>query len=179
MTASHCHSYCQLSPSLFLCWKLLFQFVCVIRENMFFCPFTKKGRLPRSTLHFCHLSRIAALTMLLLLRPWWTSNQVLTSLRWLNFFEKPTSSFEQKEASISLDFFWWKKVSYLFKISKSTLSQIFFLFSIFTLKPNFIISLKETWIGEKKKFRAHFLFPIKVIQLWQQRFSPRRLEDKA
>ena len=116
--------------------------------------------------------------MLLFLRPWWTSNQALVSLRWLNCFEKSSSSFEQKEASISLDFFWWKKVSYLFKISKSTLSRIFFLFSIFTLKPNFIISLKETWIGEKKSSGLTFYFPLRWYNFGSKGFPREDLKTK-
>ena len=77
-----------------------------------------------------------------------------------------------------LRFFWRKKVSYLFKISKSTLSRIFFLFSIFTLKPNFIISLKETWIGEKKSSGLTFYFPLRWYNFGSKGFPREDLKTK-
>ena len=71
-----------------------------------------------------------------------------------------------------------EKVSYLFKISKSTLSRIFFLFSIFTLKPNFIISLKETWIGEKKSSGLTFYFPLRWYNFGSKGFPREDLKTK-
>ena len=178
MTASHCHSYCQLSPSLFFVLETVIP-ICLCHSRKYvFLPIYKEREAASIYLAFLSLIKNScpnhALVPLALVDKQPGSHvPTLIKLFWKTYLK-----LWAKRGFNKLRFFWWKKVSYLFKISKSTLSRIFFLFSIFTLKPNFIISLKVTWIGEKKSSGLTFYFPLRWYNFGSKGFPREDLKTK-